>query len=98
MKVFKIGFQSYLDRINPFMLNPFRPSLLKPFNKKCDCVEHKCLDCKCKGLHYHHHFNIYDYIFGSIAFIKDSVHNFNAFIINKNKNRLAKIGNKNDKI
>ena len=61
------------------------------------CIEHKCLDCKCSSPHYHH-FNIYDYILGSIAFIKDSVHNFNAFIINKNKNRLAKIGNKNDKI
>ena len=97
MKVFRIGFQSYLDRINPFRLNPFRPSLFKPFNKKCDCIEHKCLDCKCSSPHYHH-FNIYDYILGSIAFIKDSVHNFNAFIINKNKNKLAKIGNKNDKI
>ena len=96
MKVFKIGFQSYLDRINPFRLNPFKP-FYKPFGKKCDCIEHKCLNCKCNGLHYHH-FNIYDYILGSIAFIKDSVHNFNVFIMNKNKNRLAKIGNKNDKV
>lgn len=94
MKIFRIGFQSYLDRINPFGFKMFKPI---PYNKKCHCMELGCEGCQhIQKQFYNQRFSIYDYILGSIAFIKDSVHNFNAFIMNKN--RLAKIGNKNDKV